>query len=202
MQAMQQQLPHVYPNLVALCSPVMGSGKSEVAKVFIEQGYVLVKFAHPLKEMVRALFRSIGVPENVIERMVEGDLKEEVIEDLGVTPRFLMQTLGTEWGRQTVNENLWTTLFSVRVRNLLARGKNVICDDMRFSNEVETVKALGGTSVRVVRPSTYVDQVHRNGGYHASEGELDFHTTDFLITNSGTLDDLRENVLALIRDRF
>lgn len=202
MQAMQQQLPGVYPNLVALCSPVMGSGKSEVAKVFTEQGYVLVKFAHPLKEMIRALFRSIGVPESMIERLVEGDLKEEVIEDLGVTPRFLMQTLGTEWGRIAVNEDLWTTLFSTRVKNLMARGKSVVCDDMRFSNELAAVKALGGVSVRVVRPSTYVDGVFRNGGYHASEGELDHHTTDILITNSGTLDDLRENVLALIRDRL
>jgi hypothetical protein len=70
-----------------------GSGKSTLADILAcEHGFTVVKFAGPLKAMLRAL--------GLDEREIEGDLKEQPCQLLaGHTPRRAMQTLGTEWGR-------------------------------------------------------------------------------------------------------
>jgi hypothetical protein len=71
------------PILIALCAPAMGSGKSEVARRLVERhGFMALKFAGTLKEMLRAMLRSLAYPVEMIERMVEGDLKEIVTDSL------------------------------------------------------------------------------------------------------------------------
>ena len=40
----------------------------------------------------------------------------------GKTPRYLMQTLGTEWGRMMVDGDLWVELCCVRIRWALSQG--------------------------------------------------------------------------------
>ncbi|AOR76540.1 hypothetical protein BES08_07120 [Novosphingobium resinovorum] len=101
----------------------MGSGKSTAAQYLVDHGYDLVKFAGPLKRMTRALLRCCGVSGIVIDRYVDGDLKEVPIGDLGeFLPEYavaMLQAMGpvpgavtltqgeiidslVEWGRATV----------------------------------------------------------------------------------------------------
>ena len=56
-------------------------------------------FADPVKDMLRA----IGIDD------IEG-YKEEVHPLLGVTSRKMMQTLGTEWGREAIGGDTWINL--------------------------------------------------------------------------------------------
>ena len=173
------------PQLISLYAPVMQSGKSEVAEVLCEQhGFVLVKFADPVKDMTRSFLRMAGAPEALCERMLEGDLKEQVIPGLGKSTRHLLQTLGTDWGRDRVSANVWVNLTVDRLRHYLRAGRSVVIDDMRFPNELEAVLAMGGVPVKIIRRG-----VPRYNA-HPSEGLLDNYpmaTTD----NSGTLGDLR-----------
>jgi hypothetical protein len=127
-----------------------GSGKSTAARHLIEQhGFRRGKFAAALKDMIRTLLRYRGVDAVTVERMVEGDLKEVPTPHLnGRTPRHAMQTLGTEWGRNCIDENLWVDTEMDATAALPA----VVFDDIRFQNEVDAVLRAGGVVVEVSRP--------------------------------------------------
>jgi hypothetical protein len=147
-----------------------------------------VKFADPLKNMVRRMLGDMGFCAEDVERMIEGDLKEVVIPELNVTPRHIMVTLGTEWGRDLIARDLWARLWSARVETLKA-STSIVTDDVRFANEVRALRYHGGVLVRVERPG-----VVSSG--HESEN-LDV-TPDYVIRNDGTLELLAHRVRNLV----
>lgn len=175
------------PVCIALTSRAMGSGKSTAAYHLVEEhGFVLVKFAGALKAMTRALLAELGEDLALIERRVEGDLKEQVVPALRRSTRYVMQRLGTEFGRELLHENVWADIVAEKIRGLMAAGKSVVIDDMRYRNELETVERVCGvrlTCVRLTRPGAAVTSAH------SSEGELD-HLSMPEIHNDGDLGDL------------
>jgi len=193
------------PRVFGLYSPAMGSGKSEVAKVLVNEfGAKLVKFAGPLKDMTRTLLLHMGIHPSLVERHIEGDLKEVPIEDFEAYPwtpgrnspqpltaRRIMQTLGTEW-RDLISRDLWAKIAIDNIKEQLAKGHHVVVDDMRFEHELNTIKSLNGVTVRVFRPSAQVTSKH------VSEGALEAFSMDHTIINNGTLDDLRAAVYRMI----
>ena len=128
-----------------------GAGKSTAADALVEEGWVRVKFADPLKNMMRAFYKSCGLEDSAyIEARIEGAMKEEPDPFLkGRTPRHAMQTLGTEWGRDCVHRNLWVEAWSQKVMNMFDRELDVVVDDCRFENEALAVRALGGHIVEI-----------------------------------------------------
>lgn len=127
--------------LIGFCGPA-GAGKSTAAAYLVEHhGFVRVRFAGPLKAMMRALGCS--------EREVDGDLKETPCILLGGrTPRQAMQWLGTEWGRQMIAPDLWQRAWAAEAD----RHPLVVCDDVRFPNEEAAIRARGGIIVRIECP--------------------------------------------------
>lgn len=123
-----------------------GAGKSTAAQYLIRQhGYVLVKFAGPLKAMLRAL--GLG------DREIEGDLKDAPCAALGGrTPRFAMQTLGTEWGRYIMGTDFWVNAAMEVAFDVIDQGGRVVLDDVRFPNEAAAVHKAGGLLINVFRP--------------------------------------------------
>lgn len=122
-----------------------GSGKSTAAEYLErEHGFKRMRFATPLKNALRRMLRDALVDDKTIERMVEGDLKE-VPRDvlLGQTPRHAMQTLGTEWGRNCIGGSFWINLFLHAV-NTMPRGTKIVVEDVRFENEAEVIRSIGG----------------------------------------------------------
>lgn len=173
-----------YPRLVALTGAA-GSGKSTATRFLVERhGYTLVKFAGPLKAMCRAVGLS--------EEQIEGDLKEEPCEMLcGKTPRYLMQAMGTELGRNLIGENLWVNLWRSRALDIMAHSfGRVVVDDCRFPNEAEAVRQLGGMIIKLEG---------RGGiaGQHASEAGCGQH--DAVVTNDGGMVDLYASVEQEVR---
>lgn len=168
----------ILPPVIALTG-LAGSGKSTASKYLIEKhGYQLVKFAGPLKDMLRA----IGLGEGHIE----GAHKETELAMLsGHTPRRAMQTLGTEWGRKCMGDYFWINLWRSRVDSALAFGGRVVVDDCRFPNEAAEVRALGGVVWQLVG---------RGGiaGNHASEHGCG--DEDLVIANDNEPDALFSNV--------
>lgn len=165
------------PKLIALTGPA-GCGKSTAARVLRRHGFARVKFAGPLKAMIRVMLTEAGVGRAEIRRMVEGDLKEKPHPVLcGRSPRHAMQTLGTEWGRDCISADLWVSLGMARVQSLMAAGRSVVIDDTRFPNEVSAIRSLGGRVVLVDRPGITPVVAH------ASEGGVEW---DACILNDGT----------------
>ena len=164
------------PRVIAL-SGAAGSGKSTVSDFLaVRLGYRKTKFAAPLKDMCRAI--------GMTEAMIEGDQKEVPQDWLGgKTPRYLMQRLGTEFGRDCMGDDFWVDLWE-----RAAQGR-VIVDDCRFANEAARVRRLGGRVIRLTG---------RGGiaGGHVSE-QVNF-IADAVIENTGTIAELQARVLEVI----
>lgn len=179
------------PWLIGLYSSRPQSGKSTVANFLREwMDYRIVKFAGPLKAMTRGLLDALGYDPKTVERMIEGDLKEDRIFGLpGVTPRKIMQTLGTEWGRAAVAANLWVDMAMDAYRYNAARGNRTVIDDLRFPNEAEAILNAGGTLIKIVRPQA------AEGTQHVSEGALEEFNFHRVIVNDGDVGHLHREVM-------
>jgi hypothetical protein len=163
------------------------SGKDTAAAALVADGWELVKFADALKGMLRFYFNFVGVPDARIERMIEGDLKETSTPYLcGNSPRWAMQTLGTEWGRNLIGNDLWV---QATIAKALQYERTVI-SDCRFPNEASAVKAQGGTIIRVERDGLTVDS-------HPSEQLIADIPADYTILNNTTIEDFQQRVLEL-----
>jgi hypothetical protein len=179
------------PDIVVGITGRKGHGKDTAAAGLFEHGFTPMKFAAPLKRMLESHLDYLGISQDIVERMVDGDLKE-VESDLlcGRTPRFFMQKIGTEFGRDTIGETFWTDAFKLR-SNLFDR---VVCTDVRFPNEVDVIKSMGGLVIRIVRPAA-----QRTGGDdHPSERLIDTLTVDFEVQNISTPAALQELVVKLV----
>lgn len=180
------------PRLIGLYSPAPRSGKTTVANYLNGMGYRCLPFAAPLKEMTRTFLAQLGYSSVDALSLTDGELKEHRLQELGVTPRQLMQTLGTEWGRTCVTPQVWLICWRRKAHNNLNRGIDVVVDDIRYANEAELVRQLGGELWRIERPGT-----ERNTD-HASEGGLDDFTFDRRIINDGSLLALHTRVREIV----
>ena len=171
--------------VVAFCG-VAGSGKSTAADALLEKGFVRVKFADVLKDMLRTFYRSAGLPDIKIEAKIEGHRKELPDPLLcGKTPRYAMQKLGTEWGRVLIGDDFWVNAWKARAALIVGDDDRVVCDDVRFANEVRAVHDLGGVVVKMEG---------RGGipGDHVSE-KLDVEP-DLTLSNTDSILDLKRRV--------
>lgn len=157
-----------------------------------------------VNRMIKVLLIYVGVPSSCADLLTEdpnrsqhsiGELKGVTVAHLretltawlnihvkpGVTPRTLMQTLGTEWGRDAVFSDLWIHVFKRRA----AQFDRVICTDIRFLNEAVVVRSGGGVLIKIDAD----DRLGPNLDPHPSEQEMAQIKADLVIENNGTLDD-------------
>lgn len=134
------------PRVIALCG-LAKSGKSTIADYLVkEYGYQRIKFADPLKDMLRAIGLSYAE--------IEGDRKEDSCKLLGgKSPRYAMQSLGTEWGRNLICPTIWIDIWEIRANASLSKNIPVVVDDCRFQNELDVAQHIGGKSIHIIRPS-------------------------------------------------
>lgn len=98
----------------------------------------------------------------------------------------LLQLLGTEWGRKTIDENIWVKILQKRVENIKAGLPSnlrtptvVIIGDCRFENEFDafpeaiTVRLEADEWIRKQRCSQWRDRAN-----HPSETGLDRYAFD------------------------
>jgi hypothetical protein len=155
-------------------------GKSTVAAFLAERyGYVRIRFADPLKDMLRTF--------GLADYELEGAGKDKPCGLLGGhTPRYAMQSLGTEWGRDLMGQQFWTDAWLRKVGHGL--GGYVVAEDCRFCNEEFSARLAGAVIWRIERPG------HGGKDNHRSETELSLVRYDRLFTNDGSVDDLLRKV--------
>lgn len=159
-----------------------GSGKSTAALVL---GWQVIKFADPLKAMLRAYYQSLGLNDILIQARIEGHLKETRDPLLcGRTPRYAMQTLGSEWGRDLMAPNFWVSAFEMREKQ-----ENLVVDDLRFENEAHALHRAGGVIVKLIG---------RGGIATTHESEAGVVTYDHLIENTGSIEDLTAKIRKIV----
>jgi hypothetical protein len=174
------------PRLIGLYSPAPGCGKTSVASLLTDllSDRECVSFAAPLKRAVWNMLDDLGLSGF---HCIYSD-KEAIIPELGVSARHMMQTLGTEWGRACIHPDFWVMIARAETQRIMADGRSVVIDDVRFPNEATMIRDLGGELWRIERPGIAYN------GDHESEGGLEDITPDRVIVNDGTIDQLLEKI--------
>jgi len=166
--------------LIGLCGK-KGSGKTFVAEhLRDDKGATILRFADTLKAMMRVM--------GLTESQIDGNQKETPSHILnGNTPRYAMQTLGTEWGRETIYQNIWVNI-------LIEKSKSVdglvVCDDVRFPNEIKAIHEQGGIVAWVERKSIYAQ-----GDTHSSETSINSNHCDVIVDNTRDIHVVASNIL-------
>jgi hypothetical protein len=124
-----------------------------------------------------------------------------------LTPRKLLQIVGTEAGRELVHPNLWVNALMADYKTTCNTPMTICSDteiktywpqnwiitDVRFENEAKAIKDRQGFLFRVERSSIV------STDNHPSETSLDNYMqfTDY-IRNDGTVEDLVEEVKSVL----
>jgi hypothetical protein len=207
-----------------------GAGKDTIADHLIrEHGFVRVSFADPMKRFVQEVFdfsdeqvwgtidqKNAGDPRYPRPGLsggagVESEWMGHRVVTPCLSPRYALQTIGTEWGRDCY-PGVWVE-YALRVAKRVQAGgwlysqrgglrfmgetippRGVVISDCRFANEVEAVKRAGGAVVRVKRPG-FEGAVGVAG--HRSESEQKTIADSSLAAvfkNDGTIPDLLRKV--------
>jgi len=173
--------------LIGLCGPA-GAGKNTVAELLADGLFRQVAFADPLYQCISTI---TGLP---VSQLQDRAVKEAVIPWLGKSPRQMLQSLGTEWGREMIHPEIWIRITLERVQDDLAAGRGVVITDVRFDNEAAAVVAAGGEVWKVTRPGWRC--LSDDAATHSSEDGVSDHLIARIIDNSGSLDDLKLQLTA------
>lgn len=190
-----------------------GAGKGSVAEILQQYGFIKMSCATPLKDMVASLF-------SLPRYLLEGDTRESrewremqhprlqwlsgsgiFTNDIKITPRLLLQRIGTDLFRNKVHQDFWVLLFLLRVKEyeeqykdgvVTASGykvpfRGVVIDDARFLNELQVCDY----TICVKRTSHTSEEIAK---MHESETEHLQHSYDQIIYNHGTLHELYTHV--------
>ncbi|KGE66195.1 MULTISPECIES: deoxynucleotide monophosphate kinase [Pseudomonas] len=171
------------------------SGKTTAAE-HLARTYLLEQyaFADPLRDGLMAIF-------NLDPTDFEGDRKEQPLGWLDCSPRQLMQSMGTEWARNTVHPDVWVKLAEQNLEYMtkaLGAVLGFVVSDVRFENEADLIRRRGGTVIHILRPNALTVNPH------ISEAGIAANSADLTLPNSGTVEGfLRslDEVFLMIRER-
>lgn len=104
--------------------------------------------------------------------------------------RRFIQRYGTEGGRDVFGYDCWVILARQAIANLLATH-SIVVTDVRFENEADLIRELGGVVIRVIRPG-----LEASNDFHRSE-RIPF-TADYTVLNSDTVQILHEQIKAIV----
>ena len=165
------------------------AGKDVIASMMAaKHGYTRHALATPLKDLCQGMF-------GLSNEQVHGGLREVVDARYNMTPRRILQTVGTDCVR-AISPDHWVDAFEATHFPLDFRAK-VVVTDIRFQNEADAIKRLGGSVFLVTRECCDACDRHASEQAHLIQG------VDGVIRNVGTIDDLllmAQRVIGLPRE--
>ena len=183
--------------IIGLCG-LIGSGKNTVAEHLMEQHYYIsVSFAETLKDAAACIF---GWDRDMLEGATPEDRAARELKDewwserLGfdVSPRYMLQYLGTEVMRNNLHPDIW----ALSAEKLIKENpwEQYVFTDVRFPNEAAMIRRIGG-KVWHVRRGELPEWFGQNPEHiHASETAWNNETFDATIYNDGTIEDLKTTI--------
>ena len=190
----------------------IGSGKDTVSN-YLETNYNYKKesFAASLKDVLTAIFgwdREMLEGSTIESRAWRNEVDTWWATKLGIpglTPRMMMQNIGTDILRKHFSDNIWIASLE---RKLLASDRNIVISDCRFPNEIDSVKKHGGEIIWVQRgnlPYWYTDakedlqnnpgiMAAKHSNIHISEWAWVGAEVDSIIHNDSTLATLYDTI--------
>lgn len=165
--------------------------KAENKSSYTDSRFCIKKFAEPLKQATSIL---LGCTRKDLE---DRDFKYQILYSAhdpqvakfkNMTTRLFLQLLGTEVGRNIIDENVWVDLLLKDYKHL---QDNFIITDVRYKNELDAINKYG-FNIKINRVTI------ENADTHASETELDTLKTDYIINNNGYIEELIEKVKTIL----
>lgn len=128
-----------------------------------------------------------------MEQWDDREWKERVLPGICKSPRQLAQTIGTEWGRNLVNPDLWLLLARNEMYAAQRMGAGgIVFSDCRFENEARLILEMGGRVVHLSRPGIAAVSSH------VSERMLPAHLLSGHIVNDGSLELLTQRLFDFV----
>lgn len=179
-------------NVIIGVSGYARAGKDTIGDILVEKhGFTKFAFADKLRDVVYEFNPMVGIEgepyegglteigvKDVIDRYGWDGYKET---EYGPIIRTYLQRMGTEVGREMISDTIW-------VDELAKVSGRIVVTDMRFPNEYDKVKSLGGHVWRVERPNTKPANPHR------SEIAIDDKEFDYILHNDAEVNDLARSV--------
>ena len=180
-------------------------GKDTVADYFVKHGFKKITFASSLKKATGELF-------NWDERQLNED-KEIIDKNWGIAPRRILQILGTEFLREYCKDIIDTSIsynnekkvFSYHIKKLfldnkndIIMNKNIIISDIRFLNEYNFVKWIGGKIIKINRNV-------KNNDFSNHKSEISVNNIkkfDYSIDNNFTLGHLYKTINLILENNI
>jgi len=194
--------------IIGLCG-LIGSGKGTVAnELWQTYGYQPRSFANALKDGVASIF-------GYDRKMLEGDTSESRLyreqKDLfwsqvmgrEITPRYLLQIMGTEIMRQNFHDDIWVKI--IEKEFVMQPNQKFVISDVRFPNEIDMIRKYGGEIWWVKRGPwpEWVGPWREIGiepeGVHQSEYMWLMNNPDRLIENDSDLDNLYIQIMEYMK---
>lgn len=206
-------------------SGLAGSGKDTAANYLVDDhGFVRVALADKLKRVCKDIFdfsdEQLWGPSS--RRNAPDKRYPRAGQDEFLTPRFALQTLGTEWARSCYPD-IWTD-DALRTARILLSGedfhydtqhglmrctaaplctdkkpKGVVIPDVRFKNEMTRIREAGGHLIRMKRGTGLTG----TGAQHQSEAEqlelTDDYFTAVIENDALSLNELQAEVTKLFQ---
>ena len=208
------------------------SGKDTVAGMLVGGlGFTRIGLADPMKRFCAEVFGFTHEQLHGNERDLPDSRYPRAFETVGsdpatrvevatshLTPRYALQTLGTEWGRNCYRD-IWVNAGINTARTLLADhamaysattglytktpwnqdmvNRGVVFSDIRFHSELAAMRRAGAITVFIDRPAEARGAL-AGVPDHASEremDEMDQSAFDVVLHNVGTILDLNEQVV-------
>ncbi len=202
-----------------------GSGKDTIGDNLVANSpnWEKVSFASHLKDVASLLFgfdRKMLAGETPEDRAVRELPDKFWSEKMGkdFTPRFALQFLGTNLLRNQLHQNIWVDCLE---RKIIESDKNIVITDVRFPNEIDMIRSIGGEIWRVERgelPNWFrkVESFQINGTenlmydipyyvpevqtIHESEWKwVGYDRPNHIFTNDGTIEELNKKVLDIVK---
>jgi hypothetical protein len=193
-------------DFLGIAGPI-GAGKDTAADVWVSEGFAKISFADPLRLASSILY---GIP---LRYFNQRELKEEPLPNSSLSPRRVLQMVGGDVCRE-ISDQIWVKRAKLRAasalldingyfRNALNKrsakgGIKVVIPDVRYQNEADFVRSLGGRVVRINRPSLIAQVLAAAGGGHSSEAGFTADRTDIHLVNDGSVDRFRADALRIV----
>lgn len=172
----------------------IGAGKGTVRDILVrEHGYHGFAFADALKDAVATIFtwpRGLLEGDSNASRAFRERVDPWWSHKLGyeVTPRLILQKMGTEACRHGIADNIWIAALEKRIHGY----QDVVISDCRFPNELDFVRSAGGIIVQVNRGDVPTEE--ELSKMHISETAWNYVVPDYIIDNDGTLQELKDKI--------
>ena len=212
----------VRKTIISISADTMEAGKSTFCHIFKDEasksGIEIseLHFAEPLKRTLASMMNyASGIDAEILYKHMcdNADFKAAEAEPVSVfggkTVRELLQLMGTEFGRELINPNIWTEMLKAKAQLELAEGADIILvDDTRFINEYKMLerfcneKGLQFLDVFISRDTQKKINEAANIQRHKSEGELYFlkYSAKVNIDNDSTLCAYKAKVREISRE--